>query len=213
MSLCMCPESGIDGMHSPEHKAFVNHFLANLAPDGHYAASDWNLLNLKELTNKDDVPYRGGFCNTTRKCCGVCTKKCTSRCVQDCLHRLWVWNQMVKNTPEDQRDRLPLQIRLIVKQKFESHAHMSLCIGEILSVRTNTSLRQYMSQEGVTRNSHPYKNDYSPMEVLDPKTGRRKINKATGEIQIAWWPESGLCPYCMPKVTIDTHYCRGGRKK
>ena len=113
MSLCMSPHVGLDGPEAPEHKQFVARFLKGLAPDGHYAGTGWNLMSLKDMVDAGNrladvealVPFRGGQCPRTRRCCGDCVRQCYIRCVQDCLHRLWVWNKMVESTPEEERER------------------------------------------------------------------------------------------------------------
>ena len=216
MSLCMSPHVGLDGPEAPEHKQFVARFLKGLAPDGHYAGTGWNLMSLKDMVDAGNsladvealVPFRGGQCPRTRRCCGDCVRQCYIRCVQDCLHRLWVWNKMVESTPEEERERIPLAIRLIVNQKFESHRHMSWCVGEILSRKTNMHLKEYMERAELNNYTHPYRNDYGPSVSIDPKTGRRMVNPVTGQIKLLEWPESGLCPHCLPNVTIDRHYVK-----
>lgn len=207
---------GLDGPEDAEHKQAVSRFLKGLVPDGQYAKSDWNLMSLKDMSEAGNtlvdiaqvVPFRGGQCPRTRRCCGDCVRQCYIRCVQDCLHRLWVWNQMVQATPESEQERIPLAIRLIVKQKFASHRHLSWCVGEILSRKTNMHLKEYMERADLNNLTHPYRNDYGPTVALDPHTGRRMVNPVTGEIQLHHWPESGLCPYCLPNVTIDRHYVK-----
>lgn len=216
MSTCICPEVGPDGIYGSEQKKFVAGFLRGLAEDGHYAAAEWSLLSLQDIYYKfggmqvliDTVPFRGGSCGRSRKCCGECTRSCSMRCVQDCLHRLYMWNQMVKHTPEAERHKLPLALRLIVEQKFESHQQLAVCVGEILSRHTNTELAKYMEERELSQYMHPYRNDYSPSVVIDPATGKRKTNPETGEISYRNWPETGLCPYCLPRVMVDGHATR-----
>lgn len=211
MSLCMC--SVVD---PGEHKVAVARFLRGLAADGHYAKSDWNLMALQDMANAGNslaeieqvVPFRGGPCARTNRCCGDCVRQCYTRCVQDCLHRLWMWKKMVEATPENERSRIPLAVQLIVNQKFESHRHLSWCVGEILSRKTNMHLKEYMERAGLNDLTHPYRNDYAPSVQLDPTTGRRMVNPNTGEIKLVKWPESGLCPHCLPNVTIDRHYVK-----
>ena len=214
MSKCTCPEVGIDGMHDARQKEFVTGFLKGLAEDGRYAKSDWNLLSLQEIYKNcgnqfrpiaDSIPFRGGACDRTRRCCGDCVRQCYTRCVQDCLHRLWIWNQLVEATPECERDKIPLAIRLIVNQKFESHRHMSWCVGEIVCAAKSTALQQYLERIEATSSSasHPYRSNYAPAEALDPRTGRRMVNPETFEIKLLEWPETGLCPYCVPNTIID----------
>ena len=115
---------------------------------------------------------------------------------------------MVQATPEDERDRIPLAIRLIINQKFESHQQLSWCVGESLSRKTNVQLKEYMEQADLNNSTHPYRNDYGPEVAIDPSTGRRMVNPITGQIQLVEWPESGLCPFCLPNVTIDRHYVK-----
>lgn len=216
MSLCMSPHVGARGIEDLEQKQFVARFLKGLAPDGLYAKSDWSLMSLKDMHEAGNtladieqvVPFRGGQCPRTRRCCGDCVRQCYYRCVQDCLHRLWTWNKMVESTPEAERERIPLAIRLIVNQEFESHQHLSWCVGEILSRKTNAQLKEYMERAELTNYSHPYRNDYGPTVAIDPATGRRMVNPITGKIKLLDWPESGLCPYCLPNVTVDRHYTK-----
>lgn len=213
MSICVCPHAGTKGIEDKEQKQFVARFLEGLAPSGHYTSAGWSLMSLKGMVDAGNtleditqvVPFRGGECPRTRRCCGDCVRQCYSRCVQDCLHRLWVWKQMVDSTPEAERDKIPLAVRLIVNQKFESHQQLSWCVGEILSRKTNMQLKEYMERAHLNDYTHPYRNDYGPMVALDPATGRRIVNKETGEIKLLKWPETGLCPYCLPNVTIDSH--------
>lgn len=215
MSLCVCPHVG-EGINSQEQMQFVARFLNSLGQDGLYAKSNWSLMTLKDMCKSGNslqdiaqvVPFRGGQCPRTRRCCGDCVRQCYYRCVQDCLHRLWTWNKLVESTPLEERGNIPLAIRLIVNQRFESHQHMSWCVGEILSRKTNMQLKEYMERAGLNNYTHPYRNDYGPAVELDPATGRRRVNPITGKIQFLDWPVSGLCPYCLPKVTIDRHYVK-----
>lgn len=203
MSVCICPDVPKD-----KQQELVRNFLKGLADDGKLATSNWSLMSLKDLVDVgntlEDIPFRGGECSYTRKCCGTCTRKCYRRCIQDCLHRLWIWNQMVQSTPAEERDRIPLAIRLIVNQRFDNHRHLSWCVGEILNQSSNPAMKAYIKQTGERLGV----NDYSPAVIIDPSTGRRMVDKTTGEIKLVDWPESGLCPYCLPRVTVDARFLR-----
>lgn len=213
MSICMCPHIGIDGVYSSEHKQAVSTFLNSLSADGKLAESNWNLLSLLDMVNagndlstiESTIPFRGGSCPRSMRCCGMCTRQCQTRCVQDCLHRLYMWKQLVDNTPEDEREQIPLSIRYIVNQKFESHAHLSLLVGEILSRNRNPLVDQYMKDAHLYHTENPYKIDYSP-RVASDENGKRIVNPETGELVVLYWPQSGLCPYCLPKITHDRRY-------
>lgn len=214
MSLCVCPHIGLDGIDSGEHKKAVSTFLQSISSDGFYADSNWSLLSLIDLyqagndlrTIEDTIPFRGGTCSRTMKCCGICTRRCKTRCVHDCLHRLYMWKKLVENTPEDELEQIPISIRFIVNQRFESHAQLSWVVGDILSRSCNTVVDQYMKDAQLFHTENPYKLDYSPQLAVDPATGKRIVNPATGELTVLEWPKSGLCPYCLPKITHDRRY-------
>ena len=221
MSICNCPIVGIDGIKDSKQKQLVAGFLESLAPDGTYAKANWNLLSLVDMvkagndirTISEVVPFRGGPCGRSMRCCGVCTRQCKQRCVHDCLHRLFMWNKLVESTPSTEREKIPLNIRLIVNQKFESHEHLSWVVGEILSQSTNSSLKAYMKHESLRPEENPYKIDYAPQVELDPETGKRICDPSTGELRIAEWPKTGLCPFCLPNVTIDGRLARASQTR
>lgn len=221
MSICNCPIVGIDGIEDSKQKQLVAGFLESLAPDGNYAKSDWNLLSLVDMakagndiqTISEVIPFRGGPCARSMRCCGVCSRQCKQRCVQDCLHRLYMWNKLVESTPSTEREKIPLNIRLIVNQKFDSHEHMSWVVGEILSQNTNSNLKEYMKNESLRPEESPYKIDYAPQVEVDPSTGKRRCDPATGELVIADWPRTGLCPHCLPNVTIDGRIARANQNR
>ena len=207
MSVCNCPVVGIDGIEDSKQKQRVASFLNGLGDD----VTQWSLLSLTDLaragndlqTISDTIPFRGGPCPRSIRCCGMCSRQCYTRCVQDCLHRLFMWRKLVESTPSTEREKLPLSFRLIVHQKFESHSQMSWCVGEILSRKTNSILKEYMKNASLRPEENPYKIDYAPQVEVDPHTGKRKCDPLTGELCIMEWPRTGLCPFCLPNVTID----------
>lgn len=207
MSVCNCPVVGIDGIEDSKQKQRVASFLNGLGDD----VTEWSLLSLTDLaragndlqTISDTIPFRGGPCSRSIRCCGMCSRQCYTRCVQDCLHRLFMWRKLVESTPSTEREKLPLSFRLIVNQKFESHSQMSWCVGEILSQKTNSTLKEYMKNASLRPEENPYKIDYAPQVEVDPHTGKRKCDPITGELCIMEWPRTGLCPFCLPNVTVD----------
>ena len=213
MSICNCPVVGIDGIEDSKQKQLVEEFLKN--SDG------WSLLSLIDMYKAGNsledinqvVPFRGGPCNRSMRCCGVCTRQCYSRCIQDCLHRLYMWQKLVESTPSTERDKLPLNLRMIVTQRFETLEDLSWVVGEILSQTSNSVLKEYMRNENLYPKYNPYKIDYAPQVEIDPSTGKRKCNPATGELIIADWPRTGLCPYCLPDVTIDGRIARANQNR
>lgn len=211
MSVCNCPIVGVDGIEDKTHKQLVAGFLKSLSADGTYAKANWSLLSLADMakagndvrTISEVIPFRGGPCQRTMRCCGVCTRRCKQRCVQDCLHRLYMWNKLVESTPPSELNKIPLNVRLIVNQKFESHEHMSWVVGEILSQSSNSKLKEYMQHESLRPEENPYKIDYSPQVETDPSSGKRVCDPITGILRYAHWPKTGLCPHCLPDVTLD----------
>lgn len=174
---------------------------------------DWNLLRLTDLALtgssleviKDSVPFREQLCKRTMKCCGVCTRQCKNRCLQDSLHRLYIWRKLVEASPESS---IPLGIRLIARQHFESIEALSWAVGEIISAKTNTEVRKYMERLQLCRSANPNKIDYAPQPALDESSGKRIVNSATGCIKFREWPETGLCPFCTPDNVMDRRTTR-----
>lgn len=211
MSVCNCPRLDLT-----KYKELVNQFLHSIAPDGSLAQSGWSLLTLMDMYEggnsleeiKTVVPFRSSACTRTNKCCGVCTRQCLTRCPMDCLHRLHMWTSVAMSETEDS----PLNFQILACTKFHSYEELSYTIGDVLSPKKNRKLEAYMAKERMLPQENPYKIDYAPQVVLGPD-GKRVVNRSTGEIQIEEWPKSGLCPYCLPDVTIDTRYGQYERKR
>ena len=189
-----------------QHHKVAREFLAT------YPERDnWNLLNLQDLYNAGNsighiselLPFRSEECRRSKRCCGLCTRQCKYRCVQDSLHRLSMWRMLVENTPEDERDKIALGIRMIALMHFETPEDLSWNVGEIISRNSNTKLKEYMENEKLRPEENPYKIDYAPQAEVDPKSGKRITDPISGNISILSWPTSGLCPFCLPNNTID----------
>lgn len=216
MGVCNCPIAGLNGIDDKEHEQRVNDFLKGLAADGKLADSGWSLLSITDIARAgndlqticDNVPFRGGPCARSIRCCGMCTRQCYHRCVQDCLHRLYMWKQSVVNTPSTEREKLPLNLRMIVTQSFGTHRQLSWVVGEIISRNTNSKLKEYMQHEALRSEENPYKINYAPQVEVDPHTGKRKCDPFTGELRILAWPRTGLCPFCLPDVLVDGRFAR-----
>lgn len=215
MSICICPKTD-GGPSSLQQKKKVEQFLRNLGwPDISLGETEWSLYTIRQMGEAGNtvediqqvVPFRGGPCVRTLQCCSVCTRVCHTRCIQDCMTRLYMWQQIFKNTPKEERDKLPLNIRMISVQKFESWQHLSDTVGEMISKKNNPSLRGY------TYATHPQKLSYEPAFEIDEHSGRPKSDPTTGEYKIIKWPKSGLCPYCLPSTTVDGYVLRELRKK
>lgn len=210
MSICICPVQDRGGIKSPQQKALVESFLRNIGAPEHI---QWSLLDLKTMAEAGNsleeiqtvVPFRGGPCSRTTHCCSVCTRRCKQRCIQDCLTRLSMWKQTVESTPESERERLPLNIRMIAVQKFETLEELSWAVGEIVSKYTNPALKEYQHAD------NPYKLNYEPSIEVDAN-GKKRSNPISGEYLIIRWPQSGLCPFCLPNATVNGYTIREQRK-
>lgn len=207
MSICKCPKVPAELQET---------LVSNLLND-----HEWSLLSLQDMANAGNsleditqvVPFRGEPCKRSLKCCGQCTRQCTSRCIQDCLHRLYMWRKLYENTPATERDMLPLGIRMIVVQHFSSHEELSWAVGDLISRKTNSELKEYMDYAELRSEENPYKIDYAPQVEIDPDSGKRVVNPVTGELHILEWPRTGLCPFCLPKVTVDRRFTEGGNAR
>lgn len=206
MSMCICPK-----LPKEEYEQLTKLFINS---------KEWDLLKLQDMYNAGNsipdilkvVPFRNDECTRSDRCCGVCTRRCHSRCIQDCLNRLYMWRLMVATTPADRYQQIPLAIRLIVKQDFETLYDLSWCVGDIISRSYNSVLGNYMKEYNMYPSENPYKLDYSPAPEIDTTTGKQKIDPVTGEMHYLNWPKSGLCPFCLPKATISRRRIKSERR-
>lgn len=203
MSVCNCPI-----VEPEQQKALIESLLKG--------ADGWSLLSLSDMARAGNsvediqqvIPFRGGPCNRSMRCCGVCTRQCYHRCIQDCLHRLYMWRSLVESTPSTERELLPLNLRMIVTQRFETLEDLSWVVGEILSQTSNSRLKEYMRNANLYPKDNPYKIDYAPQVEVNPITGKRVCDPNNGELHILAWPKTGLCPFCLPDVTVDGRIAR-----
>ena len=195
MSICTYP-----GIPETEYEGLVKALLSS------HGIEEWNLLTLKDIYNSgnslEGIPFRKQQCPRTPKCCAECTRRCPYRCVQDSLNRMYMWRHAFKDNPN-----IPKSLRLMVQQHFETAEDLAVAVGEILSVSTNPQLRQYIESNGISSRNHPYKMSYEQDYKYDDH-GRRIVNKTTGELSLRLWPETGLCPYSVPKILIDRRYIK-----
>lgn len=163
------------------------------------------------------IPFRNSRerCNVSLRCCGVCTRRCRQRCIQDCLTRMYMWARI----PEESQS---LAVKMIIRQA-DAWAQslrsakgcdvnaicedISWVVGDMIGRAHNTEVAAYMKENGLRSYQNPLKMDYSPrvIEEVDEKTQRyrRKVDKQTGDILYMNWPESGMCPFCLPKMLKD----------
>lgn len=149
--------------------------------------------------------YRAVGCNQARKCCCTCTKLCAHRCLHDCFVRLWLWKReldslgIVTMQPSVAGQRLVsaaspyFATQCAVLNVYTSYKQLSQVIGSTVSARMNTYIREAQARGGINLNSM----DYSMQLKLNAK-GKPIADPETGRLEVLYWPQSGLCPFCLP---------------
>lgn len=165
--------------------------------------------------------YRAAGCNRARRCCCTCTKLCDHRCLHDCFVRLWLWKREldslgVATSPAQLNHSVQLSqpaqpgerggsTRLVsaaspyfatqcaVLNVYTSYKQLSQVIGSTVSARMNTYIREAQARGGTNLNAM----DYSMQLKLNAK-GKPIADPETGKLEVLYWPQSGLCPFCLP---------------
>lgn len=162
--------------------------------------------------------YRAIGCNQARKCCCTCTKLCAHRCLHDCFVRLWLWKREldslgVATSPAQlSQPTQPAQLgerggsaqlvsaaspyfatQCAVLNVYTSYRQLSQVIGSTVSARMNTHIREAQARGGTNLNAM----DYSMQLKLNAK-GKPIADPETGRLEVLYWPQSGLCPFCLP---------------
>ena len=170
--------------------------------------------------------YRVTGCNRARRCCCTCTKLCAHRCLHDCFVRLWLWKREldslgVATSPAQlsqpaQAAQLGERVGLVsaaspyfatqcaVLNVYTSYKQLTQVIGSTVSARMNTYIREAQARGGTNLNAM----DYSMQLKLNAK-GKPIADPDTGKLEVLYWPQSGLCPFCLP----DRSYQLKKRKK
>jgi hypothetical protein len=76
---------------------------------------------------------------------------------------------------------------------YTSYKQLSQVIGSTVSARINTYIREAQARGGTNLNSM----DYSMQLKLNAK-GKPIADPDTGKLEVLCWPQSGLCPFCLP---------------
>lgn len=146
-----------------------------------------NVYVAREIAEQK-MPFKVKYCTKPNLCCGACTRhRCQFRCIQDLLNRYYIHLYPYLSGFKD-----------ISKASFVDKnlygIYMSKTSNHTQYVR---GLEDIMTDESV--------NDYTPYTEWElTKGGRymRKIDPSTGIVSILNWPNSGLCPYCEPRVQV-----------
>lgn len=151
--------------------------------------------------------YRAAGCNRARRCCCTCTKLCVHRCLHDCFVRLWLWKRELDSlgiatcpggSSETGQHLVSaaspyFATQCAVLNVYTSYKQLSQVISSTVSARMNTYIREARDRGGTNLNSM----DYSMQLKLNAK-GRPIADPETGRLEVLYWPQSGLCPFCLP---------------
>lgn len=156
--------------------------------------------------------YRAVGCNRARKCCCTCTRLCAHRCLHDCFVRLWLWKRELDSlgvatspTQLSQPGERDGSARLVsaasqyfatqcaVLNVYTSYRQLSQVISSTISARMNTHIQEAQARGGTNLNAM----DYSMQLKLNAK-GKPIADPDTGRLEVLYWPQSGLCPFCLP---------------
>lgn len=180
------------------------------------ASSD---ISTSQMLLKQKYPFRVRFCKYSGiKCCGSCTLTCNERCVQDIYTKLGIYliehcsRPYVENIT--QCDYLTRSIYNLLTNTDSTYDQLVAMVNQIIGVRQNATIKNKVTALGLNakekREMNVWRFDYAPQpeyyEIGSTGKMMRKVDKQTGKIQFRDWPDTGLCPYCLPKVTIDRHY-------
>jgi hypothetical protein len=141
-------------------------------------------------------------------CCGTCTYVCSERCGLDIAIRIQIRLMTMKadqkrlelTMPHRQESALNRSIRLLVESPTSTASQFNALINQLISGYWNVENRRELRMNGNYEN--PNKLNYSPRLEYEahPKSGKPRIkaNPDTGEVVVLTWPNSGLCPFCLP---------------
>ena len=145
-------------------------------------------------------------------CCGTCTYVCSERCGLDIATRIQIRLMTMKAdqkrleltmTREElirRESALNRSIKLLVESQTSTASQFNALINQLISGYWNVENRRELRMNGNYEN--PNKLNYSPRLDYEahPKSGKPRIkaNPDTGEVVVLTWPNSGLCPFCLP---------------
>ena len=163
-------------------------------------AGETDITMIRFAFQASNVPFRVKDCGQhLTTCCGVCTRSCSTRCVQDILHRAYMYTAHLDKAKYDEWPALlkSLYAGLHPKQGLPNYKQIVRAVLSIVSRQYNKELEKSLTERGYIARAakyenHPHRFVYSPR--LSPER-----NPETGLRDVLEWPQSGLCPFCVPR--------------
>lgn len=227
--ICCCgtqPHITIDDVYSlalsPQYQ------LRNLPHTFDSEIQGRSIYDIREFFSESHIPFRYRECvSGSTICCCSCTCDCSRRCVQDVLNRAFLLcgSIMYGHTEEEREKRFReahIGAQMMYKElTSESPRYPTIVamVHNIINPKYNKGLKEYMAQQGEGSNN-PYLLDYAPRIVYAPRanghgvvTEQPVVNPETGEVLLLNWPQSGLCPFCLPVGLSNRRLLKKGPKK
>lgn len=142
-------------------------------------------------------PFKLDTCKTGLGCCGNCPEICHKRCVFDLLNRAFMMYTEALHNPDTTINK---NIIATIEDPNITYDSLRYMIEDIINPRKNKEIKRMVVEYG----TNPYKLDYGPVTIfnyLSPTRRVREYDKDTGVVAYLHWPESGLCPFAIPKIT------------
>lgn len=196
--IARCAERAIEVKKTGSKDELFKGLTSLIVLKDHWAAKTLDLGSARELMQKE-IPFRVSECSYMLGCCGTCTRWCNKRCVQDIMQKLYMKAINIYVGNVEYRDA-PLESRIAYDALMDpsgDYATLLSVINELFHTRT------YSENRREDWNTEYAKYQYAPQtEFTVDSRGRKKakVNPETGEVLMLRWPNSGLCPFCLPRT-------------
>ena len=185
--------------------------LRNLAQTFEADVRDRSIYDIRDFFTQSHVPFRNIPCHIhSLGCCCNCTLSCNRRCIQDVLNRAYLLCGHLLEAYWRGRD---------ITELLQSSSMTARCLFEELVADTprpfaiRAMVKEHMSKvanPNIAKDQpNPNVLTYAPVmeyEQARNKKGqlfyRKVVDPQTGEAKVLNWPQSGLCPFCLPSNTI-----------
>ena len=172
-----------------------------------HPAANEPTIGLRRAILEQEMPFKTQGCITMVGCCGECTRKCKFRCVQDILNKLYtkainIYMGYIKYEDAPFENRIAYDTLMSTQINYETILSV---YDSVFSYRTGFKCNKVEDREDF--DTENYKYNYMPMVdyiITNKGKMRKQTDPNTGRLLIHEWPESGLCPFCLPQVMYYT---------